>query len=109
MKGKLGKSSYEYAFHFDNCSCTLKHIVKHDSSAYGSNDFHFCNLSSTYPFTYPNIFCFTLVGALKLANPFLSFLVYVINYLLLTLYIPRAQIKLMSSFYSSTYLLICQD
>ena len=35
---------------------TKKHMIKHDRCAHASNSLYFCNLSSTYPFTYPNIF-----------------------------------------------------
>ena len=61
---------------------------------------YFCNLSTTYPLTHPTIFSSLYLGAFRLANPYQSFsFLYKINYLILTLYHPRAQIKLMSSFY----------
>ena len=57
---------------------------------------------STYPATLPSIFCFFLEGALRLADPYLPFLFFgfflLMVYLLLPLFLPRSQIKLLGAF-----------
>ena len=74
-----------------------------------NTSWHVCNGENTfsatttaYPATFLTFFCFSLEGAFGLANPYLPFLFFgfffILFYLLLPLFLPRSQIKLLGAF-----------
>lgn len=68
---------------------TLKHKIYDKSS--------FCNLKTTYPTYLPSIFSSFWMGALRLENPDSLLFFWLSSYLNLSLSLPGAQIKLLST------------